>query len=109
MAITIEKVTPQALLELAQQLSTADRRWLAETLREELDDTLPKSATLDEAIALYLADKCSLGRAAELAGVTRWDLQDVLYERGTPVTIHSDLTADEMDDIAERLEQESYL
>jgi len=104
MAITIEKVTPQAVLELAQQLSTADRRWLAETLREELDDALPESATLDEAIALYLADKCSLGRAAELAGVTRWDLQDILYERGIPTNGGHDLSDDEVDAMMEAAE-----
>ena len=36
--------------------------------------TLLEQATRDEAIELYLADAGSLGRAAELASVTRWDL-----------------------------------
>ena len=65
------------VLSLALMLSPADQEWLSEQLarldpwEEDDDDELPESATLDEAIELYLADKCSLGRAAELAGVTR--------------------------------------
>jgi integrase len=34
--------------------------------------TVPEQASLNDALALYLADAWSLGRAAELAGVTRW-------------------------------------
>ena len=109
MSITIEHITPQTVLELAQRLSADDQRWLVKTLDQLLDESLPESATVEEAIELYLAERCSLARAAELAGVTRWDLQDILHERGIPVSIHSDLTTDEMDDIAERLEQEGYL
>ncbi len=33
----------------------------------------------------YMANKCSLGRAVELADITRWELQDILKERGTSV------------------------
>ena len=54
-----------------------DRRWLREELDRLLEDDqpLPEQATLDEAIKLFLTDQCNLGRAAELAGVTRWDIQ----------------------------------
>lgn len=116
-----QTITSQELLELAQILPPADLRWLREQLDrlldfepqpESLDDDdepLPQSATLDEAIKLYLADKCSLGRAAELAGMTRWHLQDILYERGTPVEIYGFRSAEEIDELAEELEREGIL
>jgi predicted HTH domain antitoxin len=40
------------------------------------------TVTLEEAVDRYLADACSLGRAAEIAGITRWDLLDELHARG---------------------------
>lgn len=111
MAITIETITPQKILELAQTLSPADLRWLQAQLNQLLqeEEPLPEQATLDEAIELFLADKCSLGRAAELAGVTRWDIQDILKERGIPIMIYSSKTVEEMDQLAEELEQEGLL
>jgi predicted HTH domain antitoxin len=98
-------INPEQVLDLARRLSPADQRWLAMHLQEYLEMTLPERATLDEAVELYLADACSLGRAAELASVTRWDILDALQARGTiqrPGIVRS---ADEMDDLAERLEQ----
>ncbi|MGB0386302.1 MAG: UPF0175 family protein [Ardenticatenaceae bacterium] len=105
-------------LEVVNLLSLADLHWLRGLLDtllddesseyptwDEDDDELPESATLDEAIELYLADKCSLGRAAELAGVTRWHLQDMLYERGTPASLGSDLTLSEIDDMVDMVEE----
>lgn len=68
-----------------------------------------QSATLEEATRLFLADKCSLGRAAELAGVTRWDIQRVLKERRIPIVIETDLTVEEMDQLTEELEREGLL
>ena len=66
---------------------------------------MPEQAPLDEAIELFLADKCSLGRAAELAGVTRWDIQDILKERGIPIYMgDTEMTPTEMDAQIERLE-----
>lgn len=111
MTITIETITPQKILELAQTLSPADLHWLQEQLSQLLqeDEPLPEQTTLDEAIELFLADKCSLGRAAELAGVTRWDIQDILKERGIPIMIYSSKTVEEMDQLAEELEQEELL
>ncbi len=111
MTITIETVTPQKILELAKTLSPADLQWLQAQLNQLLQEEtpLPEQATLDEAIELFLADKCSLGRAAELAGVTRWDIQDILKERGIPIMIYSGKTVAEMDHLAEELEQEGLL
>lgn len=107
MSITIEHITPQTVLELAQQLSADDQRWLVQTLDRLLDDTLPESATIEEAIELYLADRCSLGRAAELAGITRWDIQKILKERGIPTNGGHDLSDSEFDKMMETAEARS--
>lgn len=108
MTIETNAITPEKVLELAQSLSPADRRWLREQLGEHLAEEeapLPEQATLEEAIELFLADKCSLGRAAELAGVTRWDIIDVLKERGIPLSMgDTDLDPAEMERQIERLE-----
>jgi predicted HTH domain antitoxin len=102
-------VTPEQVLDLARRLSPADQRWLAQHLQAYLEETFPEQATLDEAIELYLADACSLGRAAELAGVTRWDLLDALQARGEMQRPGEARSADEIDDLAERLEQQGLL
>lgn len=109
--ITFNTLTPENVLELAQKLSASDLRWLCEQIEYLLEEEqpLPEQATLEEAIALFLADQCSLGRAAELAGVTRWDIQDILKERGVPIMIYSDKSVEEMDQLAERLRQEGLL
>lgn len=109
MTVTTETETVHTILSLARQLSAARRRWLAELLSRESDTPLPEHATLDEAIALYLLDACSLGRAAELAGVTRWDMQDRLKEWGIPIPVAGDQSAQEIDDLAEQLEREGIL
>lgn len=99
-------MTPEQVLALAQQLSPADQRRLAQQLQDYLATTLPEQATLADAVDLYLADACSLSRAAELAHVTRWDILDALHARGAmqhPVDLR---TADEMDDLADRLERQ---
>ncbi|MEZ4733623.1 MAG: UPF0175 family protein [Caldilineaceae bacterium] len=109
--ITFDTLTPENVLELAQKLSSADLQWLREQIEYLLEEEqpLPEQATLEEAIALFLSDQCSLGRAAELAGVTRWDIQDILKERGIPIKIYSDKSVEEMDQLAERLRQEGLL
>lgn len=109
MTMISEPATIHTILVLARQLSVDDRRWLATLLSQESDASLPDHTTLDEAIALYLADACSLGRAAELAGVTRWDIQDHLKERGIPIVAAGDQSADEIDALAEQLEREGIL
>ncbi|MGB0388794.1 MAG: UPF0175 family protein [Ardenticatenaceae bacterium] len=130
--MAFETVTAENVLEQFLILSPADQEWLREQLdrlddlpengslngdepktsaiwQEDDQEPLPESASLDEAIELYLADRCSVGRAAELAGVTRWDLQHILYERGTPVEIYGHRTAEEIDELAEELEREGIL
>lgn len=74
-----------------------------------LEAILHEQTTLGEAIELYLADACSLGRAAELAGITRWELLDALQQRGEMQHPGEARSADEIDDLVERLEQQSLL
>lgn len=106
MTTTTETETVHTILSLARQLSAARRRWLAELLSRESDAPLPEHAALDEAIALYLLDACSLGRAAELAGVTRWDIQDRLKEWGISIPVAGNQSPQEIDELAEQLERE---
>ena len=119
MSVKTETINPlpaespprEDVLSLVLMLSPADQNWLTEQLarleplEDDDDDELPESATFEEAIELFLADKCSLGRAAELAGVTRWHLQDILYERGTPASLGSDLTLAEIEDMVDMVEE----
>ncbi|MDM8527743.1 UPF0175 family protein [Anaerolineales bacterium HSG24] len=65
--------------------------------------------TIHEAIGLYLVDKCGLGRAAELAGTNRWHIMDILHEQDIPVMVYNHHTAEEIDDLAEKMEREGYL
>lgn len=103
-------LTPEHVLNLARQLAPADQRWLAQHLQARLEETLPEQATLDEAIELYLAAACSLGRAAELAGVTRWDMLDALQRRGVMQRPGGeDRSANEIDELAEHLDQQRIL
>ena len=83
--------------------TTTDRLLLDE------EQPLPETASVEEAIMLFLTDQCSLGRAAELAGVTRWDLQDILKARSIPIMIYSGKSVEEMDKLADRLVQEGLI
>jgi len=107
--MTVQVMTPmpnaQKVLELALTLPPVEQKWLAEQFNQIVYDELPESATVEEAIQLYLADQCSLGRAAELAGVTRWDIMDILYERGIPTNGGHDLTAEEYEAMFELMEE----
>ena len=103
--IMIETVTPQKVLELAQTLSVDDFNWLLEQLQcLAADAPLPQSTSLAEAVMLFMADRCSLGRAAELAGVTRWEIIDALAERGIPIHQDAEMTPAEMETQFEQLE-----
>lgn len=113
------KTRQQALDELVNIFTPNDLAWLREQLDRLLDagtqpesptvddddEPLPESATLDEAIELYLADKCSLGRAGELAGVTRWHIMDELHERGIPTNGNHDFTPEEYETMFDIMEE----
>ena len=113
MIVQEREITAKSLLALAQTLTTDDLQWLVQQLNrlmpEPVEEPLPEQATVDEAVDLYLAERCSLGRAAELAGVTRWHIRDALREQGLSIPIHGDMSSEEMDIFAEELEQEGYL
>jgi predicted HTH domain antitoxin len=85
------------------------RRHVADLLSRENDTPLPNHATVEEAIGLYLLNACSLGRAAELAGMTRWDIQDRLKELGISIPVAGNQSAQEIDELAEQLEREGVL
>lgn len=99
----------QDILVLARTLSPAERDRLVHLLKPEQSAPLPEGISVDEAIELYLADVCGIGRAAELAGVTRWDVMDRLKERGIPLIAPDTESVEEMDAVAEELRREGYL
>jgi predicted HTH domain antitoxin len=102
MTIHQTNITPQQILDLARRLAPEQRRWLVATIQQELDQDLPTHATVDEAIALYLADRCSLARAAELAAISQWELKRILAEHGTPARAGNDYASvEDMDAQAE--------
>lgn len=110
MATITETITRQKVLELSKCLTIYDAIWLINQLKQLIEEKpLPVHASLEKAIELYLADNCSLGRAAELAGVTRWDIQDTLSSRGISVEIDSSQSVEEMDAVAKRLERKGVL
>lgn len=78
-------------------------------LQTHIAVTQSDHATLADAVKLYLVDVCSLGRASELASVTRWDVLDALAARNAMQTPTEQRSADEMDDLADRLEQRGIL
>jgi predicted HTH domain antitoxin len=59
-----------------------------------------KALRLELALELFRADEVSLGRAAEIAGLDRWQFQEILRDRHIPILIEAE-PADAMDkDIA---------
>ena len=101
-------INPEQVLDLARRLSPADQRWSAMHLQEYLEMTLPEHATLDEAVELYLADACSRGGPPSCQryplGYPGCPAAQGAMQR--PGDVRS---ADEMDELAERLEQQGIL
>ncbi|MGH9847378.1 MAG: UPF0175 family protein [Blastocatellia bacterium] len=108
MNITTETTTISDVLALARFLSEPDRHRLTDLLIRDEDAPLPETASIDEAIEFFLADACSLSRAAELAGVTRWDIIDRLKKRGIKIPIKGHRTAREIDALAEELDRQEF-
>lgn len=66
-------------------------------------------ADLDElatAIGLYTLGEISLGKAAEQAGVTRWEFLDILQEAGIPTRLGPRTEEEARDDIETALDVE---
>ena len=106
--IKLKSVTLQDAIEVTEELSPVDQlrliAALSDRLSREVEETLPLSPVeipdqeaLEQAIALYQQEEISLGRAAEMAGITRWELMRLLKARGTPVTVQVP-PAEEMDE-----------
>lgn len=104
----LKSVTLQDAIEVTEELSPADQlrliAALSDRLSQEVEEALPlppvevpDQEALEQAIALYQQGEISLGRAAEMAGITRWELMRLLKARGSPVTIQVPPT-EEMDE-----------
>ena len=96
-------------LMLPDTLSDADRERYTELLKRRPPESKLNPLPLDEAIDLYQLDVCGLGRAAELAGLTRWDVLDRMKELGIPQWSPGNRTAAEMDALANELRREGML
>lgn len=100
-------VTLQDVLDITAELSAKDQLRLIASVSERLSQeeersrpatqqVVKQTASLERAISLYQQQAITLERAAELAGATRWELAQLLYERGIPITVEVQ-PADEMD------------
>ena len=69
-----EPITLEKLLPLIQKLPKVEREQLRKSLEEE--------SQLDAAILLYQEGEVTLGRAAELAGIHRFEFEEALAARG---------------------------
>ena len=69
-----EPITLEKLLPLIQKLSEVER--------EQLRKSLEEASQLDAAILLYQKSEVSLARAAELAGIHRFEFEEALAARG---------------------------
>ena len=69
-----EPITLEQLLPLIQKLPKAER--------ERLRKSLEEASQLDAAILLYQEEEVTLGRAAELAGIHRFEFEEALAARG---------------------------
>ena len=79
-----EPITLEKLLPLIQKLPKTEREQLRKSLEEE--------SQLDAAILLYQEGEVTLGRAAELAGIHRFEFEEVLAARGIWKIVEVDST-----------------
>lgn len=63
-------------------------------------------AELAEAIGLFILGKISLGKAAERAGVSRWEMESILEEAGVERRYGPQSTADLDDEVDAALDIE---
>jgi predicted HTH domain antitoxin len=49
------------------------------------DEEIPKLVRLYLAVELYREGKVSLGKATEIAGVTKWEMMEILASKGIPI------------------------
>ncbi len=100
--------TDDATMEIDQELSAIVRAGCftsEEEARREAVQTLfavKPHLRMEAAIRRYLDEEITLGRAAELAGVTRWRFQELLAQRGIRITVEA-RPAKELDEAVERI------
>jgi predicted HTH domain antitoxin len=100
--------TNDAMIEIDKELSAIVRAGCfankEEALREAMQTLFAVKPYLriEAAIRRYLDEEITLGRAAELAGVTRWRFQELLAQRGIRITIEA-RPAKELDAAVERI------
>lgn len=86
-----------------QEITAMVRLGLYQSREEVVSDAIRnlllnnRSLRLELALGLFKSDEASLGRAAEIAGVDRWQFQAVLHERQIPVVVEAE-TAEAMDE-----------
>ena len=75
-----------------------------EALREAVQTLLAVKPQLrmEAAIRRYLDEEITLGRAAELTGVSRWRFQELLAQRDLSITLEAS-PAKELDEEVERI------
>lgn len=102
--------TVEMAKETAQELSAVVRAGCFasedEAIREAVQMLFAVKPQLrvEAAIRRFLDEEITLGRAAEMAGVSRWRLRELLAQRGLPVAIEA-RPARELDEAVERLRQ----
>jgi predicted HTH domain antitoxin len=101
---TIEDTMSEANHDLAAIVRAGCFTSEEEAMREAVQTLLAVNPQLrlEAAIRRYLDGESTLGRAAEIAGVTRWRLQELLALRGLRVTLEA-CPAKELDKAVERI------
>ena len=76
----------------------------SDVLREAINTffAVKPKMRLEAAIQLFKDNRVSLGRAAEIAGIDRWQLKDILADRGINIIVECD-DSEEMDRRISRL------
>ncbi|MGH9803041.1 MAG: UPF0175 family protein [Blastocatellia bacterium] len=86
-----------------QEITAMVRLGLYQSREEVVSDAIRnlllnnRSLRLELALGLFKSDEVSLGRAAEIAGLDRWQFQVMLRERQIPIVIETE-TAEAMDE-----------
>ena len=70
----------------------------SDVLREAINTffAVKPKMRLEAAIQLFKDNRVTLGRAAEIAGIDRWQLKDILVDRGINIIVECD-DSEEMD------------
>lgn len=85
-----------------QQVEALVRTGLYKSRDEVISDAIRnlllnnKALRVELAIDLFRSDEVSLGRAAEIAGMDRWQFQEILSERQIPILVEAE-SAERMD------------